>query len=210
MGLSKSMSFAYWHFSSHSTCHILLILLYLSPVLFTKLHLETIEWEEKDFLHMAASAYHVISTEVENHIFKPIEFLDTSAFINNPHWQSSGILIFLCKYYIVISDTLVGSFLDVLFLLLAVILPELHEKPRRKNWITEKSPWKNLLKEYYFFDCTPSILCLFVAFFVYSFPLSNWLTCEMAPIKIYSIVMGGILCDDIMSKLSKTWKSPTI
>ena len=25
----------------------------------------------------------------------------------------------------------------------------------------------------------------------------------MAPIKIYSIVMGGILCDDIMSKRSK-------
>ena len=49
--------------------------------------------------------------------------------INNPHWQSSGIIIFLCKYYIVISDTLVGSFLNVLFLLLAVI-SELHEKPK--------------------------------------------------------------------------------
>ena len=34
---------------------------------------------------MAASAYQVTSTEVENNIFKPIEFLDTSAFINNPH-----------------------------------------------------------------------------------------------------------------------------
>ena len=88
---------------------------------------------------MAASAYHVISTEVENHIFKPIEFLDTSAFINNPHWQSSGILIFLCKYYIVVSDSLVGSFLDVLFLSLAVILSELHGKTRRKDWVTEKS-----------------------------------------------------------------------
>ena len=31
------------------------------------------------------------------------------------------------------SDTLVGSFLDVLFLLLAGILSELHEKPRRKD-----------------------------------------------------------------------------
>ena len=67
------------------------------------------------------------------------EFLDTHVCINNPHWQSSGIIIFLCKYYIVISDTLVGSFLDVLFLLLAVILSELHEKPRRKDWVTEKS-----------------------------------------------------------------------
>ena len=36
------------------------------------------------FTYMAASANHIISTEVENHIFKPIEFLDTSAFINNP------------------------------------------------------------------------------------------------------------------------------
>ena len=34
---------------------------------------------------MAASVYQVISTEVENHIFKPIEFLDTSAFRNNQH-----------------------------------------------------------------------------------------------------------------------------
>ena len=82
---------------------------------------------------MATSAYHVISTEVVNHIFKTNEFLDTSAFIKNPHWQSSGLLIFLCKYYIVISNKLGGSFLDVLFLLLAVILSELHEKPRRKD-----------------------------------------------------------------------------
>ena len=82
---------------------------------------------------MAASAYHVISTEVENHIFKTIELLDTSAFINNPHRQSSGVLIFLCKYYIVISDELVGSLLDVLFLLLAVILSERHENPRKKD-----------------------------------------------------------------------------
>ena len=87
---------------------------------------------------MAASVHHVISTEVENHILKPIEFLDISTFLNNQHRQSSEILIFLCKYCIVISETLVGSFLDVHFLLLAVILSELHEKPRRKDWVTEK------------------------------------------------------------------------
>ena len=89
---------------------------------------------------MAASVYHVISTEVENHIsLNTIEFLDTYLFRNNPHWQSSGILISLYKNYIVISDTLVDSFLDVLFLLLAVILSELHENPRREDWVTEKS-----------------------------------------------------------------------
>ena len=67
-----------------------------------------------------------------------IEFLDTRVCLNNPRWQSSGI-IFLCCY-MVISDTLGRSFLDVVFLLLAVMLSELSEKPRRnKDSVTEKS-----------------------------------------------------------------------
>ena len=70
-----------------------------------------------------------------------IKFLDTHVCINNPHWQqSSGIIIFLSKYFIVTSNTIVSSFMDVLFLLLAVILSELDEKPRRnKDWVTEES-----------------------------------------------------------------------
>ena len=60
------------------------------------------------------------------------------------HKQSTltngGIIIFLCNYYIVISDTLVGSFLDVLFLLFVVILTGRHEKPRsNKDRVTEKT-----------------------------------------------------------------------
>ena len=47
-------------------------------------------------------------------------------------------MILLCKYYIVISDTLVDSFLDEPFLSLAVILSELHKKPRRKDWVSKK------------------------------------------------------------------------
>ena len=76
--------------------------------------------------------YHVISTEVENHILNTIEFLDTYVPMSNPHRQSSAILLFLHKY-IVISGTLVGSFLDAFFLLLAVILSELCDKPERKD-----------------------------------------------------------------------------
>ena len=34
------------------------------------------------------------------------ECLDVRACVNNPHRLSSEIKIFLCKYYIVISDTL--------------------------------------------------------------------------------------------------------
>ena len=47
------------------------------------------------------------------------------------YWNHHNIFV-----QIVISDTLVGSFLDALFLLLAVILLKSHEKPRRN---TEKS-----------------------------------------------------------------------
>ena len=67
-----------------------------------------------------------------------IEFLDTHVCINNPHWQRSGITIFLSKCYMVISDKLVGSFLDVLFFLLPVILSELYDKLRRKDIVTAK------------------------------------------------------------------------
>ena len=114
-----------------------------SPVSFTKLYWETIEWEERRFFaYMAASPYMRITLYQQRQkitSLNTIEFLDTYVFINSPHWQSSGILIFLCKYYIVVSDTLVYSFLDALFLLLAIILSELREKPRRKDWVTEKS-----------------------------------------------------------------------
>ena len=36
--------------------------------------------------------YHVISKEVDNHI----DWIFRHVCINNPHWQSSGIIIFLC------------------------------------------------------------------------------------------------------------------
>ena len=87
--------------------------------------------EKKNFSYMAASAYHVISKEVKNHILRHNWILRHTCCVNNPHWQSGGIITFLCKYYIVISGKLVGAFLDVLFLLLAVMLSGPHEKLRR-------------------------------------------------------------------------------
>ena len=114
-------------------------------------------------------------------------------------------MIFPCKYFLVISDTQVDSFLDVLFLLLAVILPELHEKPRGKDWITEKSTWKNLCKEYHFFDCTPFIRCL--CFLRLLLPPSQLSTFGMVPIKIYSIALYENLLQFNTSWLTslKTW-----
>ena len=114
-------------------------------------------------------------------------------FINNSHWQSSEIIIFLCKYYVVISDTVVGFFLDVFFLLIAVILSELHEKPaRNKAWVTEKSTQNNLCEGHHFFDCTPSFLCHFLLLSL-STLLPKWRTCWMAPIKKI-IFIWVILC----------------
>ena len=111
--------------------------------------------------------------------------------------------LFLCKYYIVISDMLVGFFLDVLFLLLAVTVSELYEKPRRnKDWVTEKSTKKNLCEGYHFFDCTLSFLCRFLLFSS-STPLPKWRTCcWMVPIKIHDIAMDGNLCDIKNKKIS--------
>ena len=110
-----------------------------SPLLFPKLHQETIEWEKKRFFaYMAGSAYRVTSKEAENQMFRHNWNFRHTFVYKQPtltkQWN------FLCKYYIVISDIRVGFFLDVLFLLLAVILSELYEKPRRnKDWVTEKN-----------------------------------------------------------------------
>ena len=80
---------------------------------------------------MAASAYRVVSKEIENQIFRHNGNFRHTCVYKQPTLTSSGIIVFLCKYYIVISDALVDFFLDVLFLVLAVILSELYEKPRR-------------------------------------------------------------------------------
>ena len=48
---------------------------------------------------------------------------------------------------------------NVLFLLLAVILPEFHEKPIwNKDEVTEKDTQDNFCEEHQFFDCTPAFL----------------------------------------------------
>ena len=126
----------------------------------------------------------------------------THVFLNNPHWQRSEIIILLWEYYIVISNTLVGCLLDVLFLLLAIILSELHEKPRKnKDWVTEKSTFlKKVQKESTGIICVRDITFLtarppfynvfFVAYFVYSLPLPKWDTCWITSIKILNIAMS--------------------
>ena len=108
-----------------------------SPVLFTKLQYETIEWEKRNFFaYRAASAYPVKKSKVKNHIFRHNWVFKHICSINNPYWQSSEIITFLCKYYIVISDTLVRFFGCVLVARCNVIRASW--KQRNKDWVTEK------------------------------------------------------------------------
>ena len=115
-------------------CHFLSILLDHFPSY--SLNLTKKLWSERkqDFLHIQL-LQHIILNQRRQEItsLDTTDFLDTHVYIINLHWQSSGIIIFLCKCYIVTSDALLGSFLDVLFLLLTVILSEFHEKPRRNK-----------------------------------------------------------------------------
>ena len=147
--------------------------------------------------------------EVINHIFRRNWIFRHTICINNSHWQSGGIIILLCKYFIAISDIMVGTFMDVLFLLLAVILPGLLEKPRRnKDWVPEKKCIEEFVWGTSLFWLHALIsISLFIGFFVYSLPHSTWRTCWMVLMEINNIAMEGILCDDIMSDRSKIWKS---
>ena len=91
------------------------------------------EWEERRFLvYMAASAYHVISKELENRVFRHNRIFRHKCMykqtILTKKWNDKILL----KYYIVISNTLKDSWM-CFFLLLVVILSELHENPRRRK-----------------------------------------------------------------------------
>ena len=139
-----------------------------------------------------------------------IEFLDTYVFINNLHWQNSGILLFLRKYYIAISDTLVGSFLDVFFLLLAVIISEFREKPRKKNWRYRKKYIEKVLWGISLF-WLHALLPMSFFWFLRLLPLPTQVKyLQNSLYKDIYFAMGGILCDDIMCKRSKIWKSHLI
>ena len=69
---------------------------------------------------MTASAYHVISKEVEKRIFRHNRTFRHTFMYQQPTLTSSGIITFLCKYYIVISDTLISSWMSFFFFSLAV------------------------------------------------------------------------------------------
>ena len=136
------MSLAQWHCSSHSNLsHPFNFILSLPLCYSLNFTTKSYNEREQDFLYIwQFQRITLYQKRQKVPTLDTIEFLDKHVCISNPHWQSSGIIIFLCKYYIVISDTPVGSFFDALFSFATVVLSGLHEKPRsNKDWVTEKS-----------------------------------------------------------------------
>ena len=82
------------------------------------------------------------SKEVENCIMDTITILDTHVCANNPYWQSSGIIILLCKYSIVLSDTLTGS-----WMCFSGCSLQYYWRVMRHDWVTGRlSYWKKVHK----------------------------------------------------------------
>ena len=89
-------------------------------------------WNEKIFCMYGCFSISYIK-EVKYHIFWYNHVLRCTCIYKQPILTKSSKMIFCCKFYLY-------SYLrytDMFSLLLAVILSELHEKPRRKDWVTE-------------------------------------------------------------------------
>ena len=114
---------------------------------------------------MTALAYHVISKEVENLVF--ITFLGTCMY-NQPMltktWNYNNFVPRLHSYL-----RCCERLLDVFFLLLAIILSECHENPRRKDWLQQKVHKRICVRGIIIFWLHALLLIsFFVAFSVYS------------------------------------------
>ena len=111
--------------------------------------------------------------------------------INNPHCQSSEIITFLCKYYIVTSDTLVGFFLDVLFYcFLQFYQSFIRNQDGRKTGLQKKN--KRICVREITFLTARSPLHVIFCYFLSLLPFP-WRTSWMTPIKIHNIAMDCIL-----------------
>ena len=107
----------------------------------------------------------------------------------------------MCKYYTVVSDTLAGSFLDVLFLSLAVIQSELMRKLEGKIELQKKIHREICVRDITFLTARSPFYAFLLLFSSNSSPFPNDALAEWL-LATY-ISMSGILRDDVMSNRSK-------
>ena len=83
-----------------------------SPVLFTENN-KLWNRRKEDFLYIWMLQCITLYQRVQKTAsLEKIAFLDTHLCISNLYQQSSGIIIFLCKYYIVVSAKLIGCWVS--------------------------------------------------------------------------------------------------
>ena len=140
---------------------------------------------------MAASVYHVISKEVENHIF-------------GHNWSFRHTCMYIYFRYTA------RFFLGCAFFNAHLSIIRTSWETKKESLSYRKSTWKNLWGTSLFWQYALLSMSFFVFVFVYSLPLTKWHTCWMAPKKIYNIAMVGILCDDTMREQLKIWESLAI
>ena len=102
-----------------------------------------------------------------------IEFLETHICINNPHQQSSAIPTFLGKYYIVISNTLIGSLLNVF----CNFIRTSRETKKERLSYSKKVHRRICMRDITYLTARPPFYVIFPAFFVYFLPLPKYCTC---------------------------------
>ena len=129
---------------------------------------------------MAASAYHVRSKEVENHIFKHKWIFRQLFMYKQPtltkQWNNNVFVQILYSYFRCTGRLFLGCALFV-------------ARCNINRASCEITFWLHALLTKSFF----------VAFFFYSLPFPKWHNCWMAPIRVHNIAMGGIRCDDVKS-----------
>ena len=143
-----------------------------SPVLFTKLHEETIEWEKRRyFAYMAASAYY---EEIENHIFRHNWIFRHTCMYQQPtlttQWDYNIFEQILHIYF---------KYTGSLFLRCALFVTRCNII--RTTWETKKERFSYSKKYKEEFVWGTSLFWLhaifstsfFVAFFIYSLPSSK-------------------------------------
>ena len=140
----------------------------LSPPLYYSLKLSTMEWKKRRFLvWMAASAYHLISKDVENHLVRRNSiFRDTSIykqFILTKQWNYHNFVQILYSY-LRYTVRLLGVFfllLLAIFLVFLVFLAiRVSLETKKKRLISKKIKYiEEFVEGCHFFGCTFSLLC---------------------------------------------------
>ena len=190
-----------WPFKNYVTCIMAFFTLFnfvtlcqfystTFPVSFSKLHPETTEWEGKRFFaHMAALTYHVISTEVENHIFKHNWIFRHFCIYKQPtltkQWNFNIFVQILYSYFRYTVRLILGYALFVAcFNTIRTSWETRKERLSYRKKCIEESVWGISL--FWLHALLSMPFCCFLRLYALSLP--KWHACGMAAINIHILL----------------------